>query len=109
MADVEFLRLGEFESEGREFDAVSFGRFLWQGLLKFEEWPGEPRIAVYSDRRNVLDSEYATRPGKREEVLRAELARAAIMKAILSCFDHTITTEALSDGRGGWIPFETDT
>jgi hypothetical protein len=111
MAEVEFLRLGEFDSssEGREFDAVSYGKFLWQGLLKFEQWSGEPRIAVYSERRALLDSEYAVRPGQREEVVRAELARVAITKAILSCFDHTITTEVLSDGNGGWISLETDT
>jgi len=111
MADVEFLRLGEFESESeaREFDAVSYGKFLWQGILKFEQWSGESRIAVYSARRDLLDNEYALRPGRREEVVRAELARAAIAKAILSCFDHTTTTEVLADGNGGWIPLETDT
>jgi len=112
MTNVEFLRLGDYspESDAREFDAVSDNRFLWQGRIKFEQWSEEePRLVVYSSRRDPLDHECAIRLGRREEVINAGLARAAITKAIISCFDHRITMEVLSDGNGGWIHLETDT
>ena len=112
MADVEFLRLSEYNPElnQREFDAVSFGEFIWRGLLKFERLSADNEcISVYSDRSDILGDDYATRPGTIEEVIDAVRAREVIAKAIVSCFDHTVTVEALSDGKGGWITLETDT
>ena len=111
--NVEFLFLGDFDPETnrRDFDAVSYGTFYWRGRLDFIEWerPKEGRIYVFSDRDDPLGDDYAMRPGKIEEVEQDELARRAIAKAIVQCFDHTTTIKAFSDGKGGWITLETDT
>lgn len=112
MSDVEVLHLGQFDTElnRREFDAVSYGRCFWQGLLQFERLSDtDSRIFVFSNRRDALGDDYATRPGTVEEVRDKALAEGVIEKAIVSCFDHTTNIEALPDSKGGWITLETDT
>lgn len=112
MANVEVIMLGEFDPErnSRIFDAVAHERFYWQGLLKFEDYRNwGPRIYVYSDRLDPLGDDYGVKPGTLEVVKDAGLARLAIAQAVEQCFDHTITLEVLSDGKGGWIPLQTDT
>lgn len=112
MSDVEFLYLGEYDPKQRrrDFDAVSFGGYYWQGYINFEHWgENDDRVTVSSDRRDPFGEDYATKRGTEREVKDADLAKAAIEKAIVSCFDHTTTYEALSDGNGGWIALRTDT
>ena len=111
--NVEIIELGEYnpETQRRDFDAVSYGRFYWKGRLDFVLWgqPKEGRIYVYSDRSDVLGDDYGMRPGKIDEVENSERAKQVIAKAVEQCFDHTTTVEAIGDGNGGWIPLETDT
>ncbi len=113
VGNVEIVALGEFdpETKRRDFDAVSFGRHYWRGRLDFVLWqqPEEGRVYVFSDRSDVLGDDYGMRPGTVDEVENDERARQVIAKAVEQCFDHTTTVEALSDGKGGWIPLETDT
>jgi hypothetical protein len=49
------------------------------------------------------------RPGAIDEIENDDRARQVIAKAIEQCFDYTNTVEAISDGKGGWIPLETGT
>ena len=112
MKDVEILRLGEFDDSNtsREFEAVSFERYLWRGILKCEEWqPGQYRVYVFPDRENRDADEYAVRPGMLAEVQEETSAKKAIKSAITNALDHRQTTEVISDGRGGWINIETNT
>jgi len=112
MADLEIIKLGEFDPEAnhRVFDAVSYGRFYWRGLLSFVRFaPTDTRICVFSNRDDAFGDDYAVRPGSLEEVADDTLAASVIAKAVTECFDHTRTVEALSDGNGGWITLETDT
>lgn len=110
MADVEFMMLGEFDPDRqrRHFDAVSFEKFCWQGLLRYEE-VNEGEVVVYSSREDPLGNELAYKPGSPNEVSDPELARQAIAKAIVECFDHRTTVEVIPDDNGEWIRFETDT
>ena len=90
---------------------MSFGTFLWQGLIRFEHWQGADtpnRLYVISDRNDPLGEDYAMRPGMVDEVQDETLAKTAIAKAIVECFDHSITREALPDGKGGWITLDTN-
>ncbi len=112
MENVEIIELGAFDpkTNRRTFDAVSYETCYWRGRLDFVLWPGtgEGRIYVMSD-RNDLGDDYGMRPGTVDEVENDDRAKEVIAKAIIQCFDHTITYEVLSDGNGGWIPFTTDT
>src|SRR5205085_3603351 len=109
---VEIVTLGEFDSETkrRDFDAVGYG-YYWRGRLDFVLWeqPNEGRIYVYPDRLDVQGDDYGMRPGTVDEVENDERAKQVITMAVEQCFDPTTAVEAISDGKGGWIPLETDT
>ena len=111
MSDVEIIDLGEFDpsTNKRSFDAVSYETCFWRGLLSFEGMGKDTKVVVYSDREDLLGDDYAVKPGTLKEVVDPERAKVLIAKAITSCFDHSVTQEALPDGRGGWIRLETDT
>lgn len=109
---MEIITLGEFdpETKGRDFDAVSYGRFYWSGRLDFVIREAiEGSVYVFSDRSDALGDDYGMRPGTVNEVEDDERAKQVIAKAIEQCFDHKTAVEAISDGNGGWIPLETDT
>lgn len=93
--NVEIVALGEFDTETqrRDFDSVSFGRFYWRGRLDFVFWeePNEGRIYVYSDRSDVLGDDYGMRPGDIEEIKDDVRAKQVISKAVEQCFEHTTT------------------
>lgn len=108
---VEIIALGEFDSETnrRDFDAISCGKYYWRGRLDFvlqEALQG--KVYVYSDRNNTLADDYGVRVGTLDEVENNERAKQIIAKAVEQCFDHTTSVEVIGDGDGGWIPLETD-
>ncbi len=108
MSDVEFLNIGEHKDRRRTFDAVSYGRCFWQGVAILDPALQPPRIYVYPDRNNLLDTEHAVRPGYEDELSDSDQAKAIIAKAIENCFDHSTAVEAIRNNDGGWITLETD-
>ena len=88
---------------------MSYGRYYWRGLVQVEDISQEPAVVIYSDRNYLLGYDYAIKRGCQKEVRDAASAAEIIKHAILSCFDHTETITAVSDGEGGWARLETDT